>query len=551
MPWSDSRLQHTVRIKGRMPEREVDSSPFLATTPITCAIDTSLSPTVSTRTKPMNKGFSIQQLLCANESGIEDSNEDKSTMNLNMQRLSVNRFVETTHHLRDSYTNEGEDLARESNRNERASKMHHLTANSHDRLAILFNLLQHNYSSLRTSHSSVSNMFSPLYESVNLTEVPDLVNLGIHKSDIASKMMMNSVSSVDGTGTVDFGPNDTKLPVKQLDATSNEDTQYHSAQMAMIMPATINHNDNKPMDNFFPFMLQNTVSGYASIPVYSRDTSGSKQCRRRKARTVFSDNQLLGLEHRFGTQHYLSTPERIELANQLSLSETQETERLQIYVDVLVDTAILYVKRCSPSDQHSTNKLFAVFTWKSGGVPKEVRPDLRSKAFTRLATKEHLDTMLEYGQGQHWVDGGQHEQPDEPSRNGIGQTDEEWQAKNPPIEGTGHARKPVESCSHVIFRALLLSPRRERRRVLGATISYVDRPSDSSPNFNIRVKLLMSRVDKSSGLHEIPPLTLKERADELVSTGEKRPRFRCPSPVEVADLHCAVTGQFPFLLALP
>ncbi|KAA3677987.1 uncharacterized protein DEA37_0011504 [Paragonimus westermani] len=51
--------------------------------------------------------------------------------------------------------------------------------------------------------------------------------------------------------------------------------------------------------------------------------------------------------------------------------------------------------------------------------------------------------MLEYGQGQHWVDGGQHEQPDEPSRNGIGQTDEEWQAKNPPIEGTGHARKPV------------------------------------------------------------------------------------------------------------
>ncbi|KAF8565682.1 hypothetical protein P879_02143 [Paragonimus westermani] len=303
-----------------MPEREIDSSLFVATTPITCAIDTSLSPTVSTRTKPMNKGFSIQQLLCANE---EDSNEDKSTMNLNMQRLSVNRFVETMQHLRDRYTNEGEDSARESNRSERASKINHLTANSHDRLAILFNLLQHNYGSLRTSYSYVSNMFNPLYESVNLTEVPDLVNLGIHKSDIASNMVMNTVNNVDGTGTVDFGPSDTKLPVKQINTTSNEDTQYHSAQMAMIMPANINRNDNKPMDNFFPFMLQNTVSGYASIPVYSRDTSGSKQCRRRKARTVFSDNQLLGLEHRFGTQHYLSTPERIELANQLSLSETQ------------------------------------------------------------------------------------------------------------------------------------------------------------------------------------------------------------------------------------
>ncbi|KAA3682103.1 tubulin alpha [Paragonimus westermani] len=52
--------------------------------------------------------------------------------------------------------------------------------------------------------------------------------------------------------------------------------------------------------------------------------------------------------------------------------------------------------------------------------------------------------MLEYGQGQQWVDGGQHEQPDEPTRNGIGQTDEEWQAETPPIEGTGHTRKPRE-----------------------------------------------------------------------------------------------------------
>ncbi|KAA3673825.1 uncharacterized protein DEA37_0007331 [Paragonimus westermani] len=72
-----------------------------------------------------------------------------------------------------------------------------------------------------------------------------------------------------------------------------------------------------------------------------------------------------------------------------------------------------------------------------------------STSVTVVVTEEHLDTMLEYGQGQHWVDGGQHEQPDEPSRNEIGQTDEEWQAKNPPIEGTGHARKPVRSAHDV------------------------------------------------------------------------------------------------------
>jgi hypothetical protein len=38
---------------------------------------------------------------------------------------------------------------------------------------------------------------------------------------------------------------------------------------------------------------------------------------------VFSDQQLNGLEKRFESQRYLSTPERVELAAQLSLSETQ------------------------------------------------------------------------------------------------------------------------------------------------------------------------------------------------------------------------------------
>lgn len=48
-----------------------------------------------------------------------------------------------------------------------------------------------------------------------------------------------------------------------------------------------------------------------------------KHCRRRKARTVFSDPQLTGLEKRFSAQRYLSTPERVELAGALNLSETQ------------------------------------------------------------------------------------------------------------------------------------------------------------------------------------------------------------------------------------
>ena len=69
-----------------------------------------------------------------------------------------------------------------------------------------------------------------------------------------------------------------------------------------------------------------------------------KHSRRRKARTVFSDAQLNGLEKRFDIQKYLSTPERIELASQLSLSETQAScqrqSRLQFITFLKVNSSI-------------------------------------------------------------------------------------------------------------------------------------------------------------------------------------------------------------------
>jgi hypothetical protein len=46
-----------------------------------------------------------------------------------------------------------------------------------------------------------------------------------------------------------------------------------------------------------------------------------KKCRR--TRTVFSDMQLIGLEKRFENQKYLSTPDRIQLAESLGLSQLQ------------------------------------------------------------------------------------------------------------------------------------------------------------------------------------------------------------------------------------
>lgn len=46
-----------------------------------------------------------------------------------------------------------------------------------------------------------------------------------------------------------------------------------------------------------------------------------KKCRR--TRTVFTDMQLIGLEKRFENQKYLSTPDRIQLADSLGLSQLQ------------------------------------------------------------------------------------------------------------------------------------------------------------------------------------------------------------------------------------
>ncbi|XP_019618647.1 PREDICTED: brain-specific homeobox protein homolog [Branchiostoma belcheri] len=63
--------------------------------------------------------------------------------------------------------------------------------------------------------------------------------------------------------------------------------------------------------------------GIPMSPLYHNGGFPGKPIRRRKARTVFSDSQLNGLEKRFESQKYLSTPERMDLAAALNLTETQ------------------------------------------------------------------------------------------------------------------------------------------------------------------------------------------------------------------------------------
>ncbi|XP_012263661.2 brain-specific homeobox protein homolog [Athalia rosae] len=98
--------------------------------------------------------------------------------------------------------------------------------------------------------------------------------------------------------------------------------QHHYQQFASLLPG---YSSAPPAAAFFLGPLFGSAGvgvGVGVVPGVN-DLAALKHCRRRKARTVFSDQQLAGLEARFEAQRYLSTPERVELAAALHLSETQ------------------------------------------------------------------------------------------------------------------------------------------------------------------------------------------------------------------------------------
>jgi len=128
----------------------------------------------------------------------------------------------------------------------------------------------------------------------------------------------------------------------QSDSFNENNQKSESDQTRMLRNSIQSNCNNNATTSNETFLSSNTAAAIASsimaaAAVASNNMNNAvnnshlsssmkhsiKLCRRRKARTVFSDQQLNGLEKRFESQKYLSTPERVELANNLGLSETQ------------------------------------------------------------------------------------------------------------------------------------------------------------------------------------------------------------------------------------
>lgn len=105
----------------------------------------------------------------------------------------------------------------------------------------------------------------------------------------------------------------------------------------MFPPALPPATNNMGWSLFTPEALR-----FAAAAIATNGNHNNKSYRRRKARTVFSDQQLNGLERRFIQQKYLSTPERINLATTLKLSETQVNCGFKLMLEKLLSIYVYH-----------------------------------------------------------------------------------------------------------------------------------------------------------------------------------------------------------------
>ncbi|KAM9860086.1 homeobox protein BarH-like 1 isoform 2-T2 [Aulostomus maculatus] len=95
------------------------------------------------------------------------------------------------------------------------------------------------------------------------------------------------------------------------------------------LPCALNSPLGSPLLSAGPGLQVGAASHHLPLDLHLRGKlehggdGGSKSKKGRRSRTVFTELQLMGLEKRFEKQKYLSTPDRIDLAESLGLSQLQ------------------------------------------------------------------------------------------------------------------------------------------------------------------------------------------------------------------------------------
>ena len=240
------------------------------------------------RPKPvLGSSFRIDDILVKNEPSCSKQNLSLPSKN-SLPNNESNWLSEKFSDLTNESTRNSKKIAKTC---EKEGK-HHVTDDTN---------LQHNPAKLLMTLSSIYDMHN-YYPGINA-----LIKNGLNNNNLQS--FYSNLTNDDPSNTA-------------LAFSNNVNTKHQNGLFT-------NSSNTSPMSILFssngcPSDSPNNKFNSIDIPTNKLEVKNPiKLCRRRKARTVFSDQQLSGLEKRFESQKYLSTPERVELANNLGLSETQ------------------------------------------------------------------------------------------------------------------------------------------------------------------------------------------------------------------------------------